>query len=397
MPEVAASRRALAGFFLSGLLLSFVGAILPAWGYHLRPNFLAIGSYFLAVVIGVLVAASIARRVIGRLGLADALGLGCFIAFAALVGLSFAPPPVSEIWRVPGLLTLGLGAGLVNTAIILALSPAFEINSAATINVAGIFFGLGSIFSPLLIAGTFNLYSVSFSFYAVALVPAAFAFFYARLKFPSAVWMDTRPAMQPPQEFATPAAVLLSALLFFHFGNEWSIAGWLPLLLILRLGLNPVTALILLALYWLAIMLGRIGAQAILPRMSHPKLLLASIIAALFGCLTLAFTNNLFGATLGTLLIGFGFAPVYPLVIEAIRNRFPHYRPGLFNGIFSIGLTGGMLAPAILGYFAYTLGLSAVMLLPAIGSLIVLILVLAIWLEAWFTQWHSSKPERNRL
>ena len=53
---------------------------------------------------------------------------------------------------------------------------------------------------------------------------------------------------QTHQEFATPAAVLLSALLFFHFGNEWSIAGWLPLLLILRLGLNPVTALTLLAL-----------------------------------------------------------------------------------------------------------------------------------------------------
>lgn len=35
------------------------------------------------------------------------------------------------------------------------------------------------------------------------------------------------------------------------------------------------------------------------------------------------------------------------------------------------------------------------MLLPAIGSLIVLILVLVIWLEAWFTRWHSSKPERN--
>lgn len=345
LPDVAASRRALAGFFLSGLLLSFVGAIMPAWGYHLRPNFLAIGNYFLSVVVGVVLAVSIARRVIAKVGLADALGLGCFIAFTALVALSFAPPPVSEIWRLPGLLTLGLGAGLVNTAIILALSPAFEMNSAATINVAGIFFGLGSIFSPLLMAGTFNLYTVSFSFYAVALVPAAFAVFYARLRFPSAVLTDSRPAAQTQQEFATPAAVLLSALLFFHFGNEWSIAGWLPLLLILRLGLNPVTALMLLALYWLAIMLGRIAAQAVLPRISHPKLLLGSIIGALFGCLLLGFTNNLFGATLGTLLIGFGFAPIYPLVVEAIRNRFPHYQPGLFNGIFSIGLTGECLRP----------------------------------------------------
>ena len=36
MLQASASRRALAGFVVSGLLFSFLGAILPAWGYHLR-------------------------------------------------------------------------------------------------------------------------------------------------------------------------------------------------------------------------------------------------------------------------------------------------------------------------------------------------------------------------
>ena len=49
----------------------------------------------------------------------------------------------------------------------------------------------------------------------------------------------------------------------------------------------------------------------------------------------LAFTDNLFGAVFGTLLVGFGFAPIYPLVVEKIGVRFPHYHPGFFNGIFS--------------------------------------------------------------
>ncbi len=102
----------------------------------------------------------------------------------------------------------------------------------------------------------------------------------------------------------------------------------------------------------------------------------------MLGCIILAFTDNLFGAIFGTLLVGIGFAPIYPLVVEKIGARFPHYHPGFFNGIFSLALTGGMLAPATLGYASELFGVQIVMVLPMIGSVIVLLLVLLIWLEA---------------
>ena len=37
-------------------------------------------------------------------------------------------------------------------------------------------------------------------------------------------------------------AIIFALLLFFQFANEWSIAGWLPVFLIDRLGLSPATA-----------------------------------------------------------------------------------------------------------------------------------------------------------
>jgi hypothetical protein len=79
-----------------------------------------------------------------------------------------------------------------------------------------------------------------------------------------------------------------------------------------------------------------------------------------------------------------GFAPIYPLVVEKIGARFPHYHPGFFNGIFSIALTGGLLAPTTLGYAAHYFGVRVVIALPAIGSFIVFTLVLLIWLENRF-------------
>ena len=45
--------RALSGFSLSGLLFSFLGAILPAWRHHLTQDYVTVGNYFLAMNLGI--------------------------------------------------------------------------------------------------------------------------------------------------------------------------------------------------------------------------------------------------------------------------------------------------------------------------------------------------------
>ena len=107
-------------------------------------------------------------------------------------------------------------------------------------------------------------------------------------------------------DFRSPGAVLFALLLFFQFGNEWSIAGWLPLFLIRRVGLSPKAALLILALYWLFLMIGRMGAVAILPRVRHGRLLLGSVLAALFGCLHALFHEQHLRRGHGGILCGGG-------------------------------------------------------------------------------------------
>ena len=57
----------------------------------------------------------------------------------------------------------------------------------------------------------------------------------------------------------------------------------------------------------------------------------------------LSYTTNRFGADMGILFIGCGFAPIYPLVVEKIGHRFTYYHPGFYNGIFSFAFAGGLL------------------------------------------------------
>lgn len=284
-----------------------------------------------------------------------------------------------------GLFVLGIAAGVLNLALFHAISPAYQKDSAGTVNRGGIWYGSGCLAATLLVAGTFYVYTVPSIMIFMAVVPGIFAGLYARTAYaaaPAGIHPTLRPAIA---DFRSPGAVLFALLLFFQFGNEWSIAGWLPLFLIRRVGLSPSAALWTLALYWLFLMLGRWIAVAILPQVRHRRLLFSSGLAALFGCLLLFLTNNAFGAATGVVFLGGGYASIYPLVAEAIGRRFPYYHPGFFNGIFSLAMVGGLLAPATLGYLASAVGVGVVIGIPLLGTCMVVALLLLIWLESKVT------------
>lgn len=393
--EPGGAWKGLAGFLLSGLLFSFLGVILPIWRHHLTEDYVTAGNYFLAMNLGILVSVGIARLAVGR-GLSLILALACGLACSALVYLAFLSPAAWTGWRIAGIFVLGCGAGLLNLGVLRAISPLYRREPAATVNLAGAMFGIGCVLMAVLVAGTYYAYTVTAILLLVALFPAIFIPIYAKARFGSDPEGRQPTLAQAFADFRSPGAVLFALLLFFQFGNEWTVAGWLPLFLIQRLGISPENSLILLALYWVALLVGRVVIYAILPSVASGKVLMASVPAALFGCTMLLSTDNLFGAAVGTILVGGGFASVYPWVIEKIGVRFPYYHPGFFNGIFSFALTGGMLAPWSLGLFTDLWGIRVVMLLPLLGTLMVFILLMLIWAEARFGSLSGTAGAQNK-
>ena len=380
--EPSADGKALAGFLLSGFLLALLGAVLPAWGYHRDPPaFTAVGNYFLSLAVGIVAASGSARLILARRGLPFLLVSGCTAACAALAYLALVGPPLPAWWRVAGLLVLGTGAGFVNIALFHAISRRY-FDAAGTVNKGGIWYGLGCLVATLLVAGTFYAYTVPSILIFMAVVPGIFAGIYSKTAYATPPETAQPTIREAVQDFRSPSALIFALLLLFQFGNEWSIAGWLPLFLIRRLGLSPQSALMQLALYWLCLLGGRLVAVAILPRVKHYRLLMASVLSALFGCLILYSTDNTFGAGTSVVFLGLGYASMYPLVIEAIGRRFPYYQPGFFNGIFSWALVGGLLAPATLGYAASAWGVGVVIGVPLVGTFMVTALLPLIWLEA---------------
>ena len=374
--------KALAGLLISGLLVALPGAILPYWRHHIESRYLLIAVYFLLQTAGLLGARLWAPAVLRRWGGAITMCAACWLAVGGLIVMGAFSRDAHWAWRVSGMFLTGSAAGLMNTAVFACTSGAYERRPAAAVNVGGMFYGIGCLICALAVAASYFSYTVPAMAILLLLLPAAGCLLYVRITMPTPpadVKSDWTGALR---EFRSPTAILLALVLFFQFGNEGAIGGWLALFLTQKIGISPANSIFFLALYFAALLGGRIAAQVMLDSVGHARMLLGSVLMSMFGCLILAFTNNAFGAVTGVLLCGAAFSTVLPLVFERIGDRFPYFRPGFSYSIFSIAVTGGLLAPASIGLYAHWWGIEVVMLLPLVGSILVMLLVLLIFLDA---------------
>ena len=185
---------------------------------------------------------------------------------------------------------------------------------------------------------------------------------------------------QSMADLRSPLAILFALLLFFQFANEWSIAGWLPVFLIDRLGLSPATAVMLLALYWVALMAGRIVASRLLRARPPWKTAGISAFCALFGCSALLAAGSRFGVIGGLSADRAGFSAIYPLASERIASRFCLLPSGLFQRHLHVRADGRNSGAVPAGALAARLGLQVIPLAAMVGSCAVFALVLLIWL-----------------
>lgn len=388
------------GFLLAGMLMGALGSLLVTWQYQLDTDPRIVGVHFLALNGAVLALGFLTQKLLRRFSVKTLCIGACIVAFLGFIELSFPLFSIRLWWRVGGVALLGMSAGVLLTCLFHVVRPYYEENAAEAINVSGLLFGTGCLLATVLVGISYPVspsfvFSMHWDTICLAVVPLLYLIVYIRRPSPG---LQTGGRLHGGtirgslKDLRSIAAVLFSLLLFFQFGNEWALAGWLPLFLIHRLGLNPASAIFVLAIYFLALLSGRLAAQLLLTRVGHTKLLAVSVTTAMFGYLLLSETNTIFGAALATIVTGLAFAPIYALVAEKIGRRFD-YHPGFFNGIFSLAITGGMLAPWLLGYVGYYLGMSYVMLIPAFGSVAVLILMLLIILESKLMDGDGSRPD----
>jgi fucose permease len=365
---------ACASLFVFGIVMAILGAILPTLFDRIELDKAQAGNLFLFMNFGMLVMSLCFGPFVDR------FGFKLFMMASALaVSAAFALLAAATTYQ--GVLTaaalLGLGGGGLNGAANALASDIQPDRRGAALNTLGIFFGFGALTMPFLV-GTFlelvGLDRLLFLAAALSMVPVLL---FASIAFPKPKHEQGFPLAKAADVIRSPLLWLCGALLAFQSGNEFTVGGWITSYLGEVIGLTARAASYVLAGYWAAMMLGRVLSIRMVDRMGPLRLILGAAVLSWVAAFFVAWSPSPTVALTGVVLLGLGFAAIFPTTLAVVGETFPKFTGTAFGIVFVIALTGGMTSPWVTGQVAHTHGLGAGMLVPLVScSMIVLIQIL---------------------
>jgi FHS family glucose/mannose:H+ symporter-like MFS transporter len=363
---------ACSGMFVFGIVMAILGAILPDLFAKVGFDKAAAGDLFLTMNFAMLVMTLFFGPMVDRFGFKVLL-----VASALLVGGAFFLLSMASTYGLilAAAVVLGLGGGGLNGGTNTLTSDIHEADKRGpAMNVLGVFFGFGALTIPFLI-GTLlaSLGMGKILLLAVVLSLVPFVLF-AVSRFPRAKQAQGFPIKDAARIGRDPLLWLCAFLLFFQSGNEFTVGGWISTYLQETFKVGPAAAALVLAGYWAAIMAGRFISSRVLRAVGPSKLVLMSAVLALIAAVLLRSAPSAVLAAAGAVLIGLGFAAIYPTTLAVVGENFAAFTGTAFSVVIAVGLAGGMLAPWLAGRIARGAGLRQGLFLPVVNCAMIIVL-----------------------
>lgn len=170
--------------------------------------------------------------------------------------------------------------------------------------------------------------------------------------------------------------------IFVYVGAEVSMSSGVPILLKEKYGLSEFGLWVSWALFFLPILVGRFTGGLVLRKMSPKKFLVLTVLLSLvgLGCMFLGIKAVTF---IGVILIGLGFANIFPLIFSIAVDSMPE-RSNELSGLMVMAIVGGAFIPPVMGFVADKTS-------NLVGFVVPLLAILYIM---WVAVMVSKTPER---
>jgi fucose permease len=135
--------------------------------------------------------------------------------------------------------------------------------------------------------------------------------------------------------------------IFFYVGAEVSMTSQVPILMKDTYHIGNLGLWVTWALFFLPILFGRAVGSYILRSMLPARFLMLTIVVSALGVLFLFIGGQILAFT-GIVMIGLGFANIFPLIFSITVDRLPE-RTNELSGLMVTAIIGGALIPPITG------------------------------------------------
>lgn len=365
-------------FFVSGLSVLLVGAIMPYLIAECGISYAVAGSFLSCFAIGNLLASFFTPYLAGKIGRKKTV-----VLLSSLVPLCFfiilLVPPVTIINLA--FLVAGIGRGSISN-INNAVINDYTNGKTSTLNILHTFFAIGAFVGPLLTSTVISLgFSWKYALITSIILSITAVIGYATMPLQDEVHADVKEVYTAKEVSHTNAFLksidfyLIGFLLFFYLGLENCINGWFITYLKDMGIMTEFYATNLLSILWIVVIAGRLSCAYLAGRFSKKLLVLINSIGCLLFFIMLISSQNIVFITICMIGLGFFLAGIYPTSIANAGSLIKGCTKGMAMLLAISGL-GGIIMPQIVGLLADQIGMAGAMAFLALDAGIILVLAI---------------------
>ena len=371
------------GILTYGLIAALLGTILPELAEKFGLSAGQSGMIATVQALGLMIASVAVGPIVDNKGKKTGIVAGLGGITLGLLGLIYA-----ESYEVAllSMLILGLGGGMLVTGSNALISEISEEKRSSALNLLNMFFGLGTMITPLLAANVGALSST----YALSITLTAFAALTLLVNVATPMPPPTGErgfvASDAPALLRQPALYLLSLMLFLYVACEVGVFNWLVKYLVDEQGVDISYARNVLAWgFALGLLLGRVIVSRILLAVTEIKVMLWASVAMMVTTFAMLKVGDPVLVGVSVFVAGLAMAPMFPTTLGICGNIFTKMTGTAMGIVITSGWIGLTLSSYIIGFVAERATLStALLLLPAMSLLLIVVNLLL--------RPHLSKP-----
>ena len=280
------------------------------------------------------------------------------------------------LWSIP----YGLGAGSIDAALNNYVALHYSSKHMSWLHC---FWGVGTIISPFVMS-----YSLATSIWSTGYRIIAFIQFgIALVLFTTLPLWKVNPSSN--QSSTTEKSIgIIEALkikgvpflllgFFAYCSAEATAMGWASTYFVEVKNISEQLAAAFASLLFIGLTIGRFLGGFLMDKLGDRKMIILGTILTIFGiiCLFLPFSNNSI-TLIGFIIIGFGFAPIYPCIIHSTPSNFGAEHSGAIIGIqMASAYIGSTFMPPIYGILGKSIGFH---IMPLFLLLFILLMIIMI-------------------
>lgn len=314
--------------------------------------------------------------------------ISVFLTAIALLGFSFA----TEFWMlIVFAVPYGLGAGAIDAALNNYVALHYNSKHMSWLHC---FWGVGTIVSPFVMSYALTTSAWNDGYRIISMIQAAIGVI---LLLTLPLWKINQ-SKEELNHTESKHVGLIDALkikgvpclllgFFAYCSAEATAMGWASTYFVEVKGLTEERAAAFASLFFIGLTVGRFLGGFLMDKLGDHKMILLGACIGLCGiaCLFIPTSYEIVSLT-GFIIIGFGFAPIYPCIIHSTPGNFGEENSGAIIGIqMASAYVGSTFLPPLYGLLGRRIGFE---IMPF--YLIIFILLMIVMTEKVFHQKQSQ-------